>query len=197
MAPQLGCNMDVTGGWQGWQGRRRRRKNSCGWVNQSNVEQEVVADRKTTQKDERDWLEIVEFEIIILEIFYALAMSMLIVNIMAMSLMMKSRLQSEVSKLTNDGAFNLEPNVGRLQCRQMIIHQDAVGNKNYLYDNHTWYLLEYKMLTVYPCTKNKLSNFYFAVKFSYLRIWWACEILKGKWCSSEGVRREGKNNEKE
>ena len=59
------------------------------------------------------------------------------VNIMAMSLMMMSRLQSEVSKLTNDGAFNLELKVGRLQCRQMFIHQDAVGNKNYLYDNHT------------------------------------------------------------
>ena len=54
-----------------------------------------------------------------------------------MSMMMMSRLQCEVSKLTNDGAFNLEPNVGRLQCRQMIIHQDAVGNKNDLYDDHT------------------------------------------------------------
>ena len=90
---------------------------------------------------------------------------------MMMMMTMMSRLQSEVSKLTNDGAFNLEPNVGRLQCRQMIIHQDAVSNKNDLFDDHTWYLLEYKILSVYPFTENKLINFYFAVRFSYLRIW--------------------------
>ena len=62
---------------------------------------------------------------------------MTMMTMMMMVMVMRSRLQSEVSKLTNDGAFNLEPNVGRLQCRQMIIHQDAVGNKNDLYDDHT------------------------------------------------------------
>ena len=60
------------------------------------------------------------------------------VSMMMTSMMMMSRPQCELSKLTNDGAFNLEPNVGRLQCRQMIIHQDAVGNKNDLYDDHMY-----------------------------------------------------------